>query len=216
MSSAAARFMLLVTFLGFAVSVETVSASARVSAPPSLAALVLEGRQVGPGYRLVQRPDGHGVAGLVTLDICGFTFRSESLRTDRLQVNYVRSGAPVKASNEVVRYRPGGSAEALKEVAHAVATCPTKPVGSPVRGVGPLTFRITHIRVAHLLPGAIALRITTSGTVRGKHVSETYAAIYQRRANVLSAFYAFGGTRDARERLALHAAAASALNLRGR
>src|SRR4051794_216979 len=114
--SSSVRFVLLIGVVGAAVAAQTVSAGARADAQPKLAALVLKGGQVGPGYRLVQRPDGHGVSGLVTLDICGFRFRSEQLRTDRLQVNYVRSGEPVKASNEVVTYRPGGSVQAMKEL----------------------------------------------------------------------------------------------------
>src|SRR5918911_5117485 len=74
-------------------------------ATPVLTRVVLRAAQVGPGYRLQQRPDGHGVRGLVTLDLCGFSFPSERLRTARLQVNYVRSGSTVRLSNEVVTYR---------------------------------------------------------------------------------------------------------------
>jgi hypothetical protein len=189
------------------------SAQARTGAQPTPSALVLKGKQVGPGYRLLQRPDGHGVNGYVTLDLCGFGFPSEQLRTARLQVNYARPGAPVKLSNEVVTYRPGGAAQAMREVALAVVHCPTKPVASNVQGVGPVTYRIRRLPSSDLLPGAIALRIRLSGTVRGKRLTETDTDIYQRSGNVLSAVYAFGGTQTARERIALHAAAESASNL---
>jgi hypothetical protein len=213
MSVMGSRFLLLMSLVAAAVGLQTGPVSARTDATPNLATLVLKGGQVGPGYRLLQRPDGHGVAGFVTLDMCGFAFRSEHLRTARLQVNYVRTGFPVKLSNEVVTYRPGGAAQAMREVAAAVATCPTTPVSSTVRGVGPLTYRIRRIPAPHLLPGAIALRVHISGTYAGKQFSATDVAIYQRSGNILSGLYAYGGTQAARERITLHAAAQSASNL---
>jgi hypothetical protein len=208
-------FLLLLS-LAAAVVLQAVPASAQTDARPRLVALVLKGEQVGTGYRLLQRPDGHGVAGLVTLDMCGFTFRSEQLRTARLQVNYVRPGSPVKLSNEVVTYRPGGAAEAMREVAAAARSCPTTPVASTVQGVGPVSYRVRRTTAHELLPGAVVLRIHVSGTVRGKHVSEANLAVYQRSGDILSALYAFGGTQEARERIALHAAAESASNLQRR
>ncbi len=92
------RLLMLGSLAAAAVVLQTAPAWARTDAQPKLTALVLKGNQVGPGYRLLQRPDGYGVAGFVTLDMCGFTFRSEQLRTARLQVNYVRTGSPVKLS----------------------------------------------------------------------------------------------------------------------
>jgi hypothetical protein len=63
------------------------------------------------------------------------------------------------------------------------------------------------------LPNYVALRLRISGTVNGKRSTETLFTIYQLRHNILSALYAYGGTEAAR-RLALHAAAASATNLK--
>jgi len=191
-----------------------VSTPARSDTKPSVSRIVLTGAQIGPGYRLIQRPDGHGVAGFVTLDLCGYTFRSEQLRVARLQVNYVRPGSAVKLSNEVVVYRPGGAAEAMREVAAAARTCPKTPVSSTVQGVGPLSYRITRLTDSRLLPGAIALRLRIGGVVRGKRLSETVVSIYQWHGNVFSGVYGYGGTTATREAIATHAAAESAANLK--
>jgi hypothetical protein len=72
------------------------------------------------------------VAGQVTLDLCGYTFHTEALRLARLQVTYTRAGAPL-ISNEVVAYKPGGAASALREVRAAIAHCPAGYVSSGVR-----------------------------------------------------------------------------------
>jgi hypothetical protein len=178
--------------------------------------IVLKASQVGSGYELKMRSDSHCVQACVTLDLCGFTFKSEALRTGRLQVNYLKPHA-LDASNEVVRYRTGGAAKALSEVDRAVATCPKGPVSSTVRGVGPVTYRIHRLSGAHLLPGALALRIHVAGTANGRHFAGTTTAVYQRRGDVLSGVYISLGadaTAAAQWRLALHAAQASARNLR--
>ena len=49
--------------------------------------IVLRPAQVGPGYRLQVRPDSYGARGFVTLDLCGFDFPSQSLWTNRIQVD---------------------------------------------------------------------------------------------------------------------------------
>jgi hypothetical protein len=188
-------------------------ASAAPRGEANLNGLILRAAQVGAGYHLQQRPDGHGATGYVTLDLCGFAFPSESLRTDRLQVNYVHSGKAVQASNEVVTYRTGGARQALAEVTHAAMHCPRGPVGSNVKGVPPLTYRISEITDARLLPQHLALRIRYSGTIKGKHREDTVIAVYQIRRNVLSGFYAYEGTIADRIRICLHAAEESAKNL---
>jgi opacity protein-like surface antigen len=192
-----------------------VTAAAAGAAVQPLGKLILRPAQVGPGYRLVQRPDGHGAQGFVTLDMCGYQFLSEALRTGRLQVNYVKSGAAIKFSNEVVTYVKGGAQFALREVSKAVATCPRGPVTGNVKGEPPTTYRITTLHPSGLLAGAIVLRARISATVNGKQVSEEDSVIYQVRGNVLSAVYTYGGTRAARETAALHAARQAAKNLIG-
>ena len=111
--------------------------------------------------------------------MCGYRFTSEALRTGRLQVNYTRKGTAIGFSNEVVTYAPGGTRLAVREMNQAVNRCPTKPVPSTVQGVPPLTYRITRLSTAGLLPGAIALRVRISGVYKGKPLSETDTVVYQ-------------------------------------
>jgi hypothetical protein len=179
-----------------------------------LTRVVLRPSQVGPGYRLQQRRDGHGVRGFVTLDMCGFSFPSEGLRTGRLQVNYVRSGPTVQLSNEVVTYRRGGAQQALREIGRAARHCPRGPVRSTVTGFGPVTYRIGWIRDRRLLPGAVALRVHIAGLANGRRVETTQLVVYQVRRNVLSGLYTFGRSFRAQRSVGLHAAAQSALNLK--
>jgi hypothetical protein len=188
------------------------SASVRSTLP--LMRLVLRGSQVGPGYRLKFRPDSRGVRNTVTLDMCGFVFRSERLRTARLQVNYVKTGEPVKVSNEVVSYRPGGTALAMREVNTAVAHCPRGPVSSAIAGTGLLTYRVAKFNASGLLPGAIALQVHVTGKVQGHKINGTFISIYQVHADTLSGVYTTtGGSLSARTRIGLHAARESAKNL---
>jgi hypothetical protein len=147
--------------------------------------------------------------------MCGYRFTSEALRTGRLQVNYTRKGTAIGFSNEVVTYAPGGTRLAVREMNQAVNRCPTKPVPSTVQGVPPLTYRITRLSTAGLLPGAIALRVRISGVYKGKPLSETDTLVYQVRGNILSGVYAYGGPTTVRDRAALNAAKQSRLNLLG-
>lgn len=204
--------------LGIVLVVVAAAATAASASPAGggrLDELVLRASQIGPGYKLLQRPDGHGANGFVTLDMCGYRFTSEAARTDRLQVNYDRAGAAIKYSNEVVSYLPGGTRLALRELNHAVNHCPSGPVPSTVKGVPPLTYRMTRLSTTGLLPGAVALRVKVSGVYKGKRLVETDVAIYQVRGNVLSGLYAYGGSVTERERAALRAAKQSRTNLIG-
>jgi hypothetical protein len=177
-----------------------------------LRALILRPSQVGPGYRLQERPDGNGVRGLVTLDMCGYDFRSESLRTARLQVDYVAHGKP-HVSNEVVRYRPGGVTQAFREIMQAWRTCPRGPVPSRIQGVPALTYRITSFVDRRIPAGTIPLVVRMTGKWKGKTVTVTIVSIYHREGNVLSGVYVQGGTlREARQ-VAVRASVASAADL---
>ena len=204
---------------GVVLAVLAASATAASAGPTThvdLDRLVLRASQLGAGYKLLHRSaDGRGADGFVTLDLCGYRFTSEARRTDRLQVNYIRPGAAIKYSNEVVSYAPGGTRLALRELNQAVNGCPGGPVPSTVQGVPPLTYRITRLPTAGLLPGAVALRINVTGVYKGKRFSETDAVIYQAHGNVLSGLYAYGGSVKERERAALRAAKQSRANLVG-
>jgi hypothetical protein len=182
---------------------------------PALSKLVLTPGAVGPGYVLVPRQDGNGTAQR-TLDLCGTkNYPSEALRTSRLQVNYEKRKAKLALSNEVVVYKDGGAARAMREVAQHAKTCPAKPIA--VEGLPPLRYKVTRVADAKLLRGAIALRVDISGTVKGKRVSAIYFVVYQRLGSVLSGVYSYaskGVSAAAQKRFALHAAEASAKNLR--
>ncbi|MGH2972199.1 MAG: hypothetical protein ACRDNM_03780 [Gaiellaceae bacterium] len=191
-------------------------AAALAASQPSLAKLVLKPTAVGPGYVLVQRSDGKGTAQR-TLDLCGTSnYASEKLRVDRLQVDYLKQNAVLALSNEVVTYKAGGAAEAMREVAQHAASCPNKPLA--FEGQPPLTYKITRIKDSKLVHGAIALRIDVSGKISGKPVSAIRYAIYQRVGNVLSGVYSYsakGVSGTAQQAFVLHAAEASARALQG-
>jgi len=186
------------------------------SVQPNLAKLVLKPSAVGAGYVLLQRTDGSGTSQR-TLDLCGTSnYPSERLRVERLQVDYLKQGAPLALSNEVVTYRAGGAAEAMREVAQHAANCPAKPIA--FEGQPPLRYTITRISDAKLVPGAIALRIDVSGKIKGKPVSAIRYAVYQRVGSVLSGVYSYsakGVSGAAEQAFVLHAAEASAKALRG-
>jgi hypothetical protein len=153
----------------------------------------------------------------VTLDLCGFTYPSELLRTARLQVDYDRNLQAPGLSNEVVSYESGGASQAMHEVDYAVTNCPKGPVRSHVQGVPLLTYRLKRLRAPHLLPGYIALQVRVTGKVGKRTVTETTLSIYQARGNVLSAIYTTapkGVSFAEQASFALRVAQASATNLK--
>jgi hypothetical protein len=192
------------------------AASATAASTPTVAKVVLLPSQVGKGYVLVTRSDGYGLK-TRTLDLCGTkNYASESLRTSRLQVNYLKLKATLGLSNEVVTYKPGGAAQAMREVISHAVNCPRGKVDPGEDNLPPLVFTITRLKDSHLLKGYLAVRIRVTGKLRnGKHVDETSYAVYQRSGNVLSGVYSFQRpTSPAQETFCLHAAEQSARNLR--
>jgi hypothetical protein len=198
-------------------------AALAVAGTPNVSKLILAPSQVGTGYVLQYRTDGFGVNKTVTLDLCGRKgYRSEVLRTGRLQVNYAAKGASIGLSNEIVIYRPGGAAKAMREVAQHADNCPNRPIDTGEAGLPPLRFTITRLTDSRLLKGYVAVKIRVRGTVKlrvkGKvqatKVDQTSYAVYQRLGNVLSGTYSYGPNTAAQRRFALHAAEQSAQNLR--
>ncbi|HZS24253.1 MAG TPA: hypothetical protein VFA30_04630 [Gaiellaceae bacterium] len=198
---------------------------------PNVSKLILAPTQVGTGYVELQRQDGKGVVNTVTLDLCGTAgYPSEKLRTSRLQVNYLKQGGTLGLSNEVVTYRPGGAAQAIREALHHAKTCPNRPIATGEPGVPPLLYTITRFHDSHLLKGYLAVKIRVRGTIKVKvtkkvkgkstttvqahKVDTTSYAIYQRLGNVLSGTYSYGPNTPAQLHFALHAAEQSAENLR--
>lgn len=176
--------------------------------------VVLKPTQVGSGYVLSQVPGGHLVQGETTLDFCGYTYASEGLRTARLQVLYSAPHDSFEASNEVVTYAPGGPQAALNEVRQAAARCPNGPVKNPPSGVSNLVRQTQLVSDPTLLPGAVAILQTDSGTVHGKHVTDYTMAVYQIRGSVLSGVYGYGNSAMSVRKRTLHAAEQSARNLK--
>src|SRR5438552_1471956 len=91
------------------------AASAAAATTPKIARAILVPAQVGKGYVLVTRNDGFGLKARI-LDLCGTkNYPSEKLRVTRLQVHYLKLGSKLGLSNEVVTYKPGGAAQAMRE-----------------------------------------------------------------------------------------------------
>jgi hypothetical protein len=192
-------------------------AAVALSAQPNLAKLVLKPSAVGAGYVLLHRNDGKGTAQR-TLDLCGTKdYASEALRIDRLQVDYLKQNAKLALSNELVTYKSGGAAKAMREVAQHADNCPNKPIA--FEGQPPLTYKITRILDSKLLRGYVAVRVDVSGKINGKPVKAIRYAVYQRLGNVLSGVYSYadnGVSGPAQQQFVLHAAEASAKALRGK
>jgi hypothetical protein len=181
------------------------------TAAPALQNAIVPPAQVGKGYGVYARSDGFGVKSAPTLDLCGRSgYGSEKLRVDRLQVNYLKKKSPLGLSNEVVRYKPGGAARALREVAQHVSGCPAHAIATGDPTVPRATFTITRLHDSKLLHGAVAVRVRTVATVKGKRFDQVSYAVYQRLGNILSGVYSFGPNTAAQRRFALHAAEARA------
>ena len=192
-----------------------VAATNAVAAVPSLERVLLQPNQVGAGYLMRKFEQGSVVKNQVSLDLCGFIFPSERLRTGRLQVAYLHDGGVTQLSNEVVSYRGGGARQALVELRRAVTRCPRSPVRGPVQGTVPIAHRLTRITDARLLKPYVAVVDRNTASVNGKRMVKWAVSVYQIRGNILSAVYTDGtGSVSAQRRIALHAASESAKNLR--
>jgi hypothetical protein len=188
-------------------------AGSAAAATPNVAKLLLSAKQVGVSYQLLQRNDGSGL-GTRTLDLCGTSeYSSEKLRTSRIQVDYLRQKGTIGLSNEVVTYKAGGAAQAMREVIAHALQCPHTPVLPGEQNLPPLTFTITVLKDSHLLKGYLAVRVRTEGIVNSKMMDQTSYAVYQRLGNVLSGVYSFGA-KAGQQAFCLHAAEQSAANLR--
>ena len=188
------------------------SALVAATAAPNLNTVILKPTQVGKGYGVYVRTDGFGVKAAPTLDLCGRKgYPSETKRVGRLQVNYLKAKQPLGLSNEIVRYKPGGAKQALREVALHARTCPSTPIDTGEAGIGKLTFTITPLHDTKLLKGAVAVRVRAVGKLKnGKHVDQTSYAVYQVLGDVLSGVYSFGPNTPEQQAFALHAAEQSA------
>jgi hypothetical protein len=189
-------------------------AVAAAAGAPDVQKLLLQPAQLGKGYSVYERKDGAGVKGTVTLDLCGRSgYRSEKQRTARMQVNYLKTAKDPGLSNEVVAYKPGGAALAMREATGHAQNCPRTPIQTGEPGLPPLRFTITRLKDPKLLEGYLAVRVRVRGTVSGKKVDQISYAAYQRHGNVLSGVYSFGPNTAQQLKFFLHAAEESAKNL---
>jgi hypothetical protein len=202
--------LVIVTLLLLGVAATNVTA-----AGPLLERVLLQPNQVGDGYMMSKFEQGSVVTNQVSLDLCGFRFPSERLRTGRLQVAYLHDGGITQVSNEVVSYRGRGTQQALTELRRAVTRCPRVAVRGPIVGAVPIAHRLTRITDARLLKPYVAVVDRNTAVVNGRRVVKWNVRVYQVRGNVLSAIYTDGrGSVAAQRRVALHAASESAKNLR--
>ena len=186
------------------------AAGAAAASGPLPSKLVLRSSQVGPKYVLLPFQGGKSLA-QPTLDMCHLSFKSEALRVARDQVTFQRLRADPTISNEVVLYKPGGAAQAMRDVLSGIKRCPK---GAVTDGNVSLTTTIAlqHPKAA-FLPGFIALSLHEVGTVAGKPASLDGAIVYQRKGDILSGVYAYSSSPALRMRILLHAAAQSTRNL---
>jgi len=91
----------------------------------TLAAVGLRASDVAASLHVATLQDGTSL-GIPTLDFCGASYPSESLRVKRLQVGaFDATGAYAGISTEVVQYKDAAAArQAITEVAAAATSCP--------------------------------------------------------------------------------------------
>lgn len=119
------------------------SASDPSLSDPTQAALndvSLQTSDITPGLVVAPIQGGTTVSGGPTFDLCGGSFPSEQLRTDRRQVAaYGADGTPLGLSTEAVLY--GSEAEAAQAISEITAARKACPTGTPVSVGGiPTTY----------------------------------------------------------------------------
>jgi len=196
---------------GACASVALAAAAKQTPAQRAVDRVVLRASQVGPGTITREIPHGREVAGVSTLDLCGQTFRSEKMRVARVQLSWIRNtgGGPF-LSNEVVAYKPGGAAMAMRELRAAVRSCPKGFVKSAIPGAGMIKNQFDPIK-GQFVPNSLGLIDHITEKVGKKTLRFDSLLVYQVRGNVLSAVYGFGVVQLP---LVVHTAAQSAKNLK--
>ena len=186
------------------VVIALVTIAAGIGAPAQAAQglgdLILTSGEVGTGYVVESLPGGAGSGvGAPTLDLCGLSFPSEGRRVDRIQVTYAMPGKEPGVSNEVVRYRVGGAAQALREAASVPGRCRERAV--TLADGSTAIYRVSRLRLRGLPAGAVALSIVIMQD-QGRTMKTTHAvAVYLRYGDTFSGVYAYGGASGAQQRL---------------
>ncbi|HET6910605.1 MAG TPA: hypothetical protein VFH54_14820 [Mycobacteriales bacterium] len=117
-----------------------------------------------------------------TLDLCGGTFRSEAMRVERYQEFFVDPNQPQREveSNEIVRYQPGGTAQAYREVQAAARGC---------RAVTVQGTRVSAARVQPRDPRLAADQLTVLWSQTSANITVWRAAVYQYRGDLFDGIY---------------------------
>jgi hypothetical protein len=194
-------------------AVLVLATTAGAATTPRPARYALRAAQVGKGFFPVIIGGGSSLK-KPTLDICHESLPSEKLRVARFTIGFVHDQADPAVSNEIVIYRPGGAAQAMRDIVKAVKACPK---GAVTVGQVSITTDITPLHPkGTFLPGALAYGYHQYGTVSGRTVSQYALVVYQRLGDVLSSVVAHGSTLAKRLAFGGHAAVQSARNLRVR
>ena len=155
-----------------------------------LPGLIVNQRDVGAGETVRHLEHGADLT-IATLDLCNGTFPSEKLRTARRQVALYGTGTDVQFSTEAVLYRaPADGAQAFRELKSVAASCPAKPVTSPVgEGTATTKFRAAPDGAWPRLASVERLAfdfVTTDASSK----DQTHSfAVYLRRGRVLMGLY---------------------------
>lgn len=135
---------------------------------------------------------GNQVANQVTLDACNGHFASESKRVARIQVGYLAITGPLAgrqvASNEVVRYAPGGTIAAFSELQQVARNCPAR-----------VRFSKTEIQTNFVIqpsvPGLGSRQLTVTSLLHVQQQQLWSAAAYLYNGNLFDGVYVFGRTQ---------------------
>lgn len=148
-----------------------------------------------------------------TLDLCGAAYPSDALRTARRQVQYGSDSDDMQVSNEIVTYKSGGAAQALKEVQQAVASCPGGKVQEKDYHGGMAIYHVQKLLVtgSKWLPGTQAYYVEIDH-LDGSTTTE--CEIFQSRANVVDIVYgAMDGQQVSSQTMRLANAVADVLSV---
>lgn len=122
-----------------------------------------------------------------TLDVCNASFPSEALRQERYQEFFTAPDDPktIVESNEVVRYQPGGTAQAYRELRSVVRHCTAMSTHG---------FRVSKPKIDPRSTNLAAHQLTLefSQSHAGKTVYS--AAVYQYEGDLFDGIYVFRGS----------------------
>jgi hypothetical protein len=153
-----------------------------------LGGLVVQQSDVGAQRVVALIPSGTRTS-QPTLDLCNGTFASEKLRTARLQVATYDANESSTLSTEAVLYKnPAAGAQAMRELTAVRASCPHRPVKSPVgEGTSATEFKAAPDKGWPHTPTVQRQAYSTVSTAKGKSFASI--AVYLRRGRALLGLY---------------------------